>query len=185
MELFGNSLDNSPSSIIFYLEMKGEVKVGVHDIRSRFTPRLKSIIISPQSFLFAWQAICQLPTSLRDSWLNWTTCNSPILNVCPQDFKGPTPTLSTGTYKLQIVKIRMQKNLRLQPLSLTDFLFSSEMQGSFEIHRGLHLLGAPLLAFDPLKIKYLLYYSIQFNIYLLFNIKNIQIILNQLYRINK
>ena len=37
VELFWNSLDNAPSSIIFYLEMK--VEVGVHDIRSRFTPR--------------------------------------------------------------------------------------------------------------------------------------------------
>ena len=27
------------SSIVFYLEMKVEVQVGVHDIRSRFTPR--------------------------------------------------------------------------------------------------------------------------------------------------
>ena len=35
VELFRNSLDNAPSSIVFYLEMK----VGVHDIRSRFTPR--------------------------------------------------------------------------------------------------------------------------------------------------
>ena len=40
VELFWNSLDNGPSSIVFYLEMKVEVKVGVHDIRSRFTPRL-------------------------------------------------------------------------------------------------------------------------------------------------
>ena len=34
-----NSLYNAPSSIVFYLEMKVEVEVGVHDIRSRFTPR--------------------------------------------------------------------------------------------------------------------------------------------------
>ena len=40
LELFGNSLDNAPSSIVFYLEMKVEVEVGEHDIRSRFTPRL-------------------------------------------------------------------------------------------------------------------------------------------------
>ena len=39
VELFWNSLDNAPSSIVFYLEMKDEVEVGVHDIRSRFTPR--------------------------------------------------------------------------------------------------------------------------------------------------
>ena len=37
LELFWNSLDNAPSSIVFYLEMKMEV--GVHDIRSRFTTR--------------------------------------------------------------------------------------------------------------------------------------------------
>ena len=37
-ELLWNSLDNAPSSIVFYLEMK--VEVGVHDIRSRLTPRL-------------------------------------------------------------------------------------------------------------------------------------------------
>ena len=40
MELVWNSLDNAPSSIVFYLEMKVEAEVGVHDIRSRFTPRL-------------------------------------------------------------------------------------------------------------------------------------------------
>ena len=39
VELFWNSLDNPPSSIVFYLEIKEEVKVGVHDIRSRLTPR--------------------------------------------------------------------------------------------------------------------------------------------------
>ena len=38
VELFWNSLDNAPSSIVFYLEIK--VEVGVHDIRSRFTPLL-------------------------------------------------------------------------------------------------------------------------------------------------
>ena len=37
VELFWNSLDNVPSSIVFYVEMK--VEVGVHNIRSRFTPR--------------------------------------------------------------------------------------------------------------------------------------------------
>ena len=41
VELFWNLLDNAPSSIVFYLEMKVEVEVGVHDIRSRFTPRFK------------------------------------------------------------------------------------------------------------------------------------------------
>ena len=40
MELFWNSLDTAPSSIVFYLEMKVEEEVGVHDITSRFTPRL-------------------------------------------------------------------------------------------------------------------------------------------------
>ena len=39
VELFWNSFDNAPSSIVFYLEMKVEVEVGVHNIRSRFTPR--------------------------------------------------------------------------------------------------------------------------------------------------
>ena len=39
VELFWNSLDNTPSSIAFYLEMKVEVEVGVRDIKSRFTPR--------------------------------------------------------------------------------------------------------------------------------------------------
>ena len=41
VELFWNSLDNAPSSIFFYqyLEMKVELEVGVHDIRSRSTPR--------------------------------------------------------------------------------------------------------------------------------------------------
>ena len=41
VQLFWNSLDNAPSSIVFYLEMKVEVEVGVHDIRSWFTPRPK------------------------------------------------------------------------------------------------------------------------------------------------
>ena len=45
MELFWNSLDNAPLSIVFYLEMKVEVEVGVHDIRSWFTPRLLSMHI--------------------------------------------------------------------------------------------------------------------------------------------
>ena len=40
MELIWNSLDNPPSSIVFYLEMKVELEVGVHDIRSRFTLRV-------------------------------------------------------------------------------------------------------------------------------------------------
>ena len=40
VELFWNSLDNAPLSIVFYLEMKVEVEVGVHDIRSRFAPRM-------------------------------------------------------------------------------------------------------------------------------------------------
>ena len=41
LELRGIILEfirNSPSSIVFYLEMKVEVEVGVHDIKSRFTP---------------------------------------------------------------------------------------------------------------------------------------------------
>ena len=37
-----NSLDSAPSSIVIYLEMK--VEVGVHDIWSRFTSRLKIFI---------------------------------------------------------------------------------------------------------------------------------------------
>ena len=32
VELFWNSLDNAPSSIFFYLEMKVEVEVGVHEL---------------------------------------------------------------------------------------------------------------------------------------------------------
>ena len=35
LELFWNSLDNAPSSNVFYFK----VKVGVHDIKSRFTTR--------------------------------------------------------------------------------------------------------------------------------------------------
>ena len=46
MELFWISLDNAPSSIVFYLEIKMEVEVGVHDIRSRFTPRFQLTIIN-------------------------------------------------------------------------------------------------------------------------------------------
>ena len=46
--IFWNSLDNALSSIVFYLEMKVEVEVGVSDIRSRFTPQysLKNLKIS-------------------------------------------------------------------------------------------------------------------------------------------
>ena len=40
VELFWNSLDNAPSSIAFYLEMKVEVELGVHNIRSRLTPQV-------------------------------------------------------------------------------------------------------------------------------------------------
>ena len=40
VELFWNLLDNVPSSIVFYLEMKVEVELRVHEIRLRFTPRL-------------------------------------------------------------------------------------------------------------------------------------------------
>ena len=39
VELFWNSLDNAPSSIVFYLEMKVEVEECLHDTRPRFTPR--------------------------------------------------------------------------------------------------------------------------------------------------
>ena len=39
LETFRNSLDNALSSIVFYVEMKVEVDVGVHDIGSRITPR--------------------------------------------------------------------------------------------------------------------------------------------------
>ena len=45
VELFWNSLDNAPSSIVFYLEIKVEVEVGVHDIRPRFTLRKKAFDI--------------------------------------------------------------------------------------------------------------------------------------------
>ena len=53
-----NSLDNAHSSIVFCLEMKVEVEVGVHDIRSRFIPRaslsyvfgLKKVIIGLSAF---------------------------------------------------------------------------------------------------------------------------------------
>ena len=41
VELFWNSLDNAPSSIVFDLEMKVELEVGVHDIKSWFTPRFE------------------------------------------------------------------------------------------------------------------------------------------------
>ena len=40
MELFWNSLDNAPFSIVFYLEKKVEVEVGVQEIGSRSTPRV-------------------------------------------------------------------------------------------------------------------------------------------------
>ena len=54
VELFWNSLDNAPSSIVFYLEMKGKVEVGVHDIRSRFTPRytMTSLIVMNSNLIF-------------------------------------------------------------------------------------------------------------------------------------
>ena len=39
VELFWILLDNAPSSIVFYLEMKVDVELGVQDIKSRFTPR--------------------------------------------------------------------------------------------------------------------------------------------------
>ena len=38
MELFCNSLDNAPSSIVFYLEIKVEVEVGVYTILGRDSP---------------------------------------------------------------------------------------------------------------------------------------------------
>ena len=70
VELFWNSLDNAPSSIVFYLEMNVEVEVGVHDIRSRFTPRLpsssrslrKSRVPDPSSTkcLFHVKFLCEL-----------------------------------------------------------------------------------------------------------------------------
>ena len=41
LELCGIILDNVSLSIVFYLEIKVEVEVGVHDIRSRFGPRYK------------------------------------------------------------------------------------------------------------------------------------------------
>ena len=39
LELCRIIFEFSPSFIVFYLEMKVEVEVDVHDIRSRFTPR--------------------------------------------------------------------------------------------------------------------------------------------------
>ena len=45
MELFWNTLDIAPLSIVFYMEMKVEVEVGIHDIRSRFTPQPGSSLI--------------------------------------------------------------------------------------------------------------------------------------------
>ena len=56
VEFFWNSLDNAPSSIVFYLEMKVEVEVGVHDIRPRFTPRL--LLLGYSLFLPAWRIAC-------------------------------------------------------------------------------------------------------------------------------
>ena len=44
VELFWNSLDNALLSIVFYLEMK--VEEGVHDIKSRFTSRFKSRLVT-------------------------------------------------------------------------------------------------------------------------------------------
>ena len=38
MELFWNSLDNAPSSIVFYLETKVEVEVEVYTILGRASP---------------------------------------------------------------------------------------------------------------------------------------------------
>ena len=78
MELFWNSLDNVPSSIVFYLEMKVEVEVGVDDIKSRFTPRLK--LIQFFSILFTYMAyknsnLCFRPkyTILKISFISlWT-----------------------------------------------------------------------------------------------------------------
>ena len=40
LELFWNSLDNAPSSIVFYLEMKVKLKVGVHDISSPLVEKI-------------------------------------------------------------------------------------------------------------------------------------------------
>ena len=42
---------NAPSSIVFYLEMKVEVEVSVHDIRSRFSPRVIIKYFDRQIFL--------------------------------------------------------------------------------------------------------------------------------------
>ena len=49
VELFWNSLDKDLSSIVFYLEMKVQVEVGVHDIRPRFTPRVGPPSLLPLS----------------------------------------------------------------------------------------------------------------------------------------
>ena len=50
VELFWNSLDNAPTSIVFYLEV--EVEVGVHDIGSRFTPRFQLSEFSSRIYNF-------------------------------------------------------------------------------------------------------------------------------------
>ena len=62
VELFWNSLDNAP--IVFYLEMKEDVEVGVRDIRSRFAPRIihfKLFLIKPKTndsvLCLIWDAI--------------------------------------------------------------------------------------------------------------------------------
>ena len=60
VKLFWNSLDNAPSSIVSYLEMKVEVEVGVHDIRSRFTPRITSSLLKKAS-MFMIQSESLLP----------------------------------------------------------------------------------------------------------------------------
>ena len=63
---YSNNLDNASSSIVFYLEMKVKVEVGVHDISSQFIPHklsnktrmkifnwisLKQIILLPKHLL--------------------------------------------------------------------------------------------------------------------------------------
>ena len=69
VELFWNSLDNAPSSIVFYLEMKVEVEVGVHDIiRSWFIPwlQLKIWKLTHRFNLLIWyKLMCQIITFNR------------------------------------------------------------------------------------------------------------------------
>ena len=60
VELFWNSLDNAPSSIVFYLEMKVVVEVDMYTILGRSSP---------------------LGRNRTMLWFNWVTRNTPLLQV--------------------------------------------------------------------------------------------------------